>query len=381
MVVRLARIPPVGAPVCCDVGGVLPSFLGYEARWVESGTAALVLAMSAAKKRHPSKRSPQVVLPAYGCPDLVAAAVCAGVTPVLADIEPGGPGYNMSELAGAITPNTVAVVTVNFLGIAERLSCIREMLGRYDGVSLIEDNAQWFPGPDKALSGDFVCLSYGRGKPVSVLAGGTLLSRARTSTERDSSNVIPSELPMGVSRGRWEIVAYNALLCPLAYGLVSRMPGTGLGLTRFQSIKEVRAFPSDRLSLLPSNVAQYLSRPSELEDQMSSALSEIPGVENLRDKFRSRADRMLRLPILLSDCDRRDWALRLLLKAGIGASALYTRPLVAIPGVAEVVEATGEAPRAKSFADRLLTLPLHPGVTAEHVRRIVATISEAARGG
>lgn len=380
MAFRLARVPPVGSPICRTSGGVPPTFPGYEAHWVDSGTAALALAMAAAREARPSIR-PEVVLPAYGCPDLVAAAVSAGVKPVLVDLETDGPGYCAHALDRAITPHTVAVVAVNFLGIAERLPALREKLRTFEGVSLIEDNAQWFPSPGAPLWGDFVCLSHGRGKPVSVLAGGALLCRKGEGSVSENGRSISPKLPVGGARRRWEIALHNALLHPLAYGILSRIPGLGLGTTRYERFDTVRAFPRDRLSLLPSNVARYLSRATTTEEDLSRALSQIPGVVVLREKFRGRAGRMLRFPILLPDREHRDRSLDALLSVGIGASVLYARPLIEIPGVSDVASLVDAAPRAEAFAGRLLTLPVHPGVTARHVRLMSEALSMVMRKG
>src|SRR5690606_4927305 len=139
-----------------------PEFPGYVAHWVQSGTAALALALLTARSRRPQLRNPSVILPAYGCPDLIAAAEYAGVTPVLVDIGIDDPGYDLDCLAAAIDADTIAVVAVNFLGLRERLGAIRELLRVHPDVLLIEDNAQWYPEPARmpALAGDLVCLSF-----------------------------------------------------------------------------------------------------------------------------------------------------------------------------------------------------------------------------
>src|SRR5690606_21615872 len=110
-----------------------------------------------------------------GCPDLVAATVYAGLQPVLVDIGKNDPAYDLAALASALGERSLAVVAVNFLGVAERLEDIRALLP--EGCVLIEDNAQWHPPPDARLHGDYVLRSFGRGKPASVLGGGLLLLR------------------------------------------------------------------------------------------------------------------------------------------------------------------------------------------------------------
>src|SRR5690606_38180670 len=122
-----------------------PAFERYRSVWLNSGTAALAQALIVAKRRQSSVARPQVILPAYGCPDLVAAAVFAGLEPVLVDIETDDPAYSIDALRAALSTSVVAVVAVNFLGIPERLALLRDVLQEHGQALLIEDNAQWFP--------------------------------------------------------------------------------------------------------------------------------------------------------------------------------------------------------------------------------------------
>jgi dTDP-4-amino-4,6-dideoxygalactose transaminase len=69
--------------------------------------------------------SPEVLIPAYGCPDLVAAVVAQGATPVVVDLaDQQTPRMDTESVAAAITSNTVAVIAVDFLGIPERLDAL-----------------------------------------------------------------------------------------------------------------------------------------------------------------------------------------------------------------------------------------------------------------
>lgn len=368
-------IPPVGEPIICRRGGKLPAFPGYEARWVSSGTAALAMAMREARSLKIGVEEPEVVLPAYCCPDLVAAAIHAGLRPVLADIGFDDPGYRLDDLESVISARTVAVVAVNFLGIAERLSEIRELLSRHGKIALIEDSAQWYPGPRRALTGDYVCLSFGRGKPVSVLTGGAMLRSAglRSTSEVDG---VECPLPSGKGRGSWEVWLYNALLRPALYRLINVIPGTGLGSTTFKELGAIRGFPRGRLGLVPANVDAYLERSRVGETKLSRAICGLSGVVDLRLALASRADRLLRFPLLLPCAESRDAAMRELVRHGVGATRLYGRPLPTISGVAPLVR-SGEMSGARQFAERLLTLPIRAGrsdAAVDAIRRVLSRV-------
>lgn len=361
----LKLVPPVGNPIIRVHGGSFPEFQGYEIHWLASGTAALAMAMLSARRTKAAVRNPEVVIPGYACPDLIAAAIFAGLRPVLADVGEEDPGFNLKALREAITSRTVAVVAVNFLGIAERLADLRQILGGSGGPCLIEDDAQWYPEPACDLIGDYVCLSFGRGKPVSLLGGGALLYRINEDGGAAPMGVGSNHAP-GRSRGNWEILAHNALLNPLAFRLLSLLPGVGVGKTRLEPIQEICTFPPSRFSLLPANIARHLARSIHIQARLKEQLENVPGVISLPAKLEERTGRLLRFPVLLRSHSQRERALRKLRSAGIGATRMYAEPLPRISGVSVLVS-HGALSGASSFANRLLTLPVHDGVRDHHV--------------
>ncbi|UCB54712.1 MAG: DegT/DnrJ/EryC1/StrS family aminotransferase, partial [Thiotrichales bacterium] len=176
------QLPPAGNPInltaTAEPGLFLDSFFSpYQPRFFASGTAALAAVIIAAIRLKNVTR-PEVVLPAYGCPDLVSAVVYAGAKPVLVDLEPDRPWMDLAQLSGKITAHTVAIVATDLFGISERIDAIRP-IARQAGAMLIEDSAQAFPGARESdiWGGDCVVLSFGRGKPVSLLGGGVVLFR------------------------------------------------------------------------------------------------------------------------------------------------------------------------------------------------------------
>ena len=120
------QLPPAGNRLCLsgagkDESGHENAFSPYMPVFYQSGTASLAAAIGAAIRNKPTEK-PEVILPAYGCPDLVSAAVFAGAKPVLVDLENDRPWMNLEQLSASINSNTVAVVAVDLLGIPERIS-------------------------------------------------------------------------------------------------------------------------------------------------------------------------------------------------------------------------------------------------------------------
>lgn len=360
-------LPPAGNPIVLQHDARLPEFPGYLALWVNSGTAALALALIAARKLRPQITQPQVILPGYGCPDLIAAAEYAGVGVVLADIGRDDPGYDLAALKAALTPSTIAVVAVNFLGIRERLTELRELIG--PDIALIEDNAQWFPEPASDLQGDLVCLSFGRGKPVSLLGGGALLVK-QTLAERILPQLTVSEAINSSASYPLKVAAYNMLLNPIAYMLLSRNPLLKLGQTRYKELTIIHALDEQRKSLLSGNRLIYLTRTRTNELQLRDVIAGSLQLTDVAASAGQRSSRLLRYPILCADMQQRDRLWELLRQAGLGATAMYQRVLPEIPNVAARIAGAADLVGARAFAQRLLTLPVHSNVNEGHIKRI-----------
>jgi dTDP-4-amino-4,6-dideoxygalactose transaminase len=369
-------LPPAGHAIALAPTDARPLRwpTGYRAIAVNSGTAALGLALLAARLRHPYIAAPEVVLPGYGCPDLVAAARFAGVRAVLADIGATDPGYDSESLREVLSDNTVAVVAVNFLGIAERLSELRALLRQWPHAALVEDNAQWFPEPfsEAALQGDAVCLSFGRGKPVSLLGGGALLLREGWFEGATAAldGAIGAAQP--ASLFALKVRLYNLLSHPRLYAAINRNPLLKLGQTVFKPLLVATALDEKRQALLHTNIERYLARPTRAAAQLHAGL---PPAMNLPSQLAQRSARLLRYPLLCSDRPARDALLARLQRAGLGATALYQRVMPEVAGVGDQVEVRVPLAGAQAFADRLLTLPVHAGVRAGDVARMLKIIN------
>lgn len=359
-------LPPTGNRIHLGaVPGDSQTFPGYMPHWVQSGTAALALGLMIAKATRPGLRNPSVILPAYGCPDLIAAAEYAGLLPVLVDIGIDDPGYDLDALAQAIDADTVAVVAVNFLGIRERLAEIRGVLSAHPDALLIEDNAQWFPESalGTGLQGDLVCLSFGRGKPVSLLGGGALLIRA---DKHPCDAHIGRAEQVGLALS-FKVRLYNLLLSRRLYAFVNRNPFFELGKTVFKPLSEIRALDDVRGGSVLAAVQHHLACSRWAEAAWADGFSDI----TLRVSA-DRRGRMLRYPVLCTSQSHRDHLWRVLDEAGLGASAMYRVALPEVEGVSGKFRLAAEYPNARQFAGRLLTLPVHEGVTEADVARATA---------
>lgn len=363
----LRRLRPVGEPLGPAGGGPAGWPAGYRVFLVQSGTAALALALVALAARAPGRR--RVLLPGYGCPDLVAAVVHAGLTPELVDTLPGQPFMDPARLASQLGDDVLAVLGVHVLGLAERLAELSS-LAAARGAVLVEDSAQRLPEADGPLA-DLVVLSFGRGKPAGALGGGALLLRepalAGLEVNRFIGPASAPRLPAALSRR-----LYNLLISPWPYGLVSRLPGLGLGATVYRPLAGIHALDPARAAFAASQFRRSRARlPGPAQSALREGLGRLPAVVDLAAE--QPGARLLRYPLLAPDRATRDCWYARLSAAGLGASVFYGQALADLPGLPPCREAGLD--QSRQLAGRLLTLPVHSAVRPADLRRMLAILA------
>ena len=340
-----------------------------------SGTAALSKAISECAILS-GTRAPEVILPAYGCPDLVSACLQASTVPRLVDVAPSCWSFDYSRLSDYVTPNTVALVAVNLLGVGDDAERLREFCNER-GVPLIQDSAQFLPRTETGWPGDYVVLSFGRGKPLNLLHGGALVAPSGNAQ-------CPSSVPARFTLKRWLLatraagLAFNMLTLPQLYGILSALPGTGLGNVVYEPLGEASMFPGAFSSVVNLAFDEYRLTPSYRRAIWAPLLEPLNaiGFEELRSPNGSSNAEPLRLALLAPDRERRDSLMASLNRAGLGPSRFYGASLPDVTGIPQVVKAQGPFSNAARLADRLLTLPTHSLVTPRAVRTALEILAD-----
>ncbi len=363
--------PPAGEPCrLSTVAGHTGLGALYPAQAVlltDSGSSALQLALRAALARHDSRR-PEVILPAYGCPHLVAAVYAVGARPRLADLRAESPRMSLQAVRALLSPDTVAVIAAHFCGIPEDLPGLRSLLP--GAVSLIEDSAQALAlQPQAPPPGvQATVLSFGRGKPLTLLGGGALLS-ADPAFAQAARAALPGAPPAGDARGlRLRAAAYNRLRHPLLYGLLERLP-LGLGQTRYRPLAPPAPLDAARAAALPGALARWQATPPPLwRPRLPSRCVDLPRQCHAPGPW-------LRYPILAASPTDAVATLARLRAAGIGATRMYG---AAQPDLADMPQALSQPglTAARDFAGRLLTLPCHSEIDRAARARIEAALHD-----
>ena len=164
---------------------------------VNSCTAALHVSMVAAALEPGSE---VITTPMTFCAS-VNAIIHAGLTPVLADVDPATQCIGPAAIEAAITPRTRAILPVHFAGRACEMDEIMAIAQKYD-LMVIEDCAHaietTYRGRKAGSFGDFGCFSFYATKNVVTGEGGMI-------TGRDEANIARAKVLAlhGMSKDAW----------------------------------------------------------------------------------------------------------------------------------------------------------------------------------
>ena len=319
---------------------------GTAVRLLDSGKAALALAIRHAVDSLPAGAGNRVALPAYGCPSLVAAALWAGVPPVFYDLaadlspEPG-------ELVNCLGDEDTVVVHVDAFGMDH---------GVPDHPSLIRDLAQSFSPYQRHWrpSAFRTTISTSRAKPLSLNGGGALLTRADACDVSSLSEAAIAKPGLALHAALYGLSMRSTVL-----GVLSSIPQIDTGGANFSPMTGVQRMPERWAGAFAAAVGLARERFDAYLDETNSMLALaydagvcIPG----RPSPLTNPLPLWRVPVL---CQSPESAMRLASEGRhLGVSRLYSRALPVIMG--ETVEAAAERwPGAMWIAERLITLPTH----------------------
>jgi dTDP-4-amino-4,6-dideoxygalactose transaminase len=371
--------------------GQLASMLDVpEARIECSGTAALIVALTALK-RESARRT--VIIPAYTCPLVALAVIHCGLEPLLCDLRRNhfdiSPA-SLKELAGS---DTLAIVPTHLGGRVADVAGVLDV-ARRRGAYVIEDAAQALgataDGREAGTIGDAGFYSLAVGKGLTIYEGGVLVARdpeVRRRLAEASADLAPYRALWELRR-LVELAGYAALYRPsalrFAYGAPLRR-----ALKRGKVIEAVGDDFSGRIALhrvggwrraIGANAAARLSAFLEALARQAAArtqaLAAISGVTLMDDPPGARGTWPFFM-ILMPTAAARDAALRRLWTAGVGVSRLFIHALPDYPYLAARL-AGQPTPNARDFAARMLTVTNSPWLSDGDFEWTRAALTETA---
>jgi len=273
-----------------------------------------------------------------------------GATPVFVDIDPATRTMDPDQLASAITSRTKAILPVHLYGQPADMDAILELAEAHD-LPVVEDAAQahgaTYRGQRVGSLGRIGCFSFYPGRNLGAYGeGGALVTRdgeiaARARALRDHGQR---------QRYRHEEIGYNYRMDAFQ-GEVLRV----------------------KLEFLDDwNVA----RQSHAEHYRTH-LSDVPGVRLPEVP----EDRTSVFHLYVVELDERDETAAQLEAAGVQTGLHYPIPVHLQPAYAHLRHAEGAFPHTEWLAQRCLSLPMYPELTAQQlayvVRQLAAIINSA----
>ena len=312
-----------------------------------NGTDALTLALMSLNL----PAGAEIIVPAFTYVATLEAAALLGLRPVLADVFPDTFNLNPAAVEAALTPRTGAIIAVHLFGQCANLEALRTIAARH-GVALIEDNAQAigatfrFATGETAFAGavgDVGTTSFFPSKNLGGLGdGGALLTRdaARAGLLHQLAN-----------HGQSRKYHHQHI------GLNSRLDTLQAALLRV------------KLQQLPANTAARQAVAARYD----AALATVPGLAiPARDPRSSHV--FHQYTIQLAETDRRDELQNHLRRLGIPTMIYYPLPVHAQPAYAYLGYRAGQFPVAEGLCSAVLSLPIHPLLTAEQQDYIAAGV-------
>jgi dTDP-4-amino-4,6-dideoxygalactose transaminase len=328
---------------------------------VNSCTAALHVSMVAAGL---DPGAEVITTPMTFCAT-VNAIIHAGLTPVLADVDPVTQCIDPRAIEAAITPRTQAIIPVHFAGRPCDMDAIMA-IARKHALVVIEDCAHaietGYHGRKAGTFGDFGCFSFYATKNVATGEGGMILAR-------DPERIARARILAlhGMSKDAWHRFSdkgykhYDVVEAGFKYNMMDLQAAIGI-----HQLAKVERHWTRRLEIWNAYLEVFADLPIDLpapfEPDTRHALHLFTiGVEPER-----------------AGIDRDGVILRMH-QAGIGTGVHY-RSIAEHPHYQERFGWSAEQwPEALRVGMRTLSLPLSPALDAKQQARIVS-VTRAALG-
>jgi perosamine synthetase len=321
---------------------------------VNSGTAALHAAMRAIQL----KPGEEVIVPAITFAASANASVYEGGVPVFADVEPDTLLIDPKSVARKITPNTRAIVAVDYAGQPADYDALRD-LAKDRNIALIADACHapgaTYKGRKAGTLADISCFSFHPVKHLTTCEGGMALTDdagMAAHMRRFRNHGIDSD-----HRSREKSGTYAYDMRELGYNY--RLPDVQCALGLAQ-LKRLSGWIAAR------------QRIAGLYDQALAGMAQVTPLATHKD--RTHAYHLY--VVKLAEGIDRDGVFARLRADGIGANVHYA-PVHLHSFYRQRGYAPGIAPVAESVSGQLLTLPLFPAMATADVHRVVAALGEA----
>jgi len=350
-----------------------------------TGRAGLTVLLSGMRELAGAERN-EVVLPSYTCYSVAASIARAGCRLRIVDVDRRYLDFDLKKLEEIPWDRVLAVVSTSLYGLPGRMRRIAE-LAREHRVFLVDDAAQSFGAfADDRPSGtwgDAGLFSLDKGKNVSAIDGGVLVTNSDAIAQVLQRRIggLPAPSIATTSAQLIKVGVYSAFLSPSLYWLPNSLPGLKLGQTAYDPDfvieRQSAVLAALGRAMLP-RLDAFQTHRLAVAERLRAELSRVRRISLFAPVPESRPA-YLRFPILADTPALRDEILSGCGRAGLGASGSYPGSVADIPAIRDRFAGPPDASVGRDIAKRLVTLPTHPYVTDDDVRRTVAIIDSSCR--
>ena len=341
-------------PKVAEFERAFADFVGaQEAVAVSNGTAALHAAMYALN----ISPGDEVIVPVMTFAASANSVLFQGGKPVFADVDAATLLLNPAEVEAKITPQTRAIIAVDYAGQACEYSILRTMTNQY-GLALVDDACHALGGsyqgrPVGSLA-DLNTFSLHPVKPITTGEGGIITTDNPELANRMRlfrNHGITSDHRQREAQGSW------------FYEMVDL--GYNYRLTDFQC-----ALGLSQLGKL----SEWITRRQEIARQYDLALTDISAITPLEQ--RDNVCHAYHLYVVQLDLDQlrvdRSTIFRALRAEGIGVNVHYI-PVHLHPFYRQQLGTSpGDYPVAEAAYERLITLPIFPAMSDQDVGDVIS---------
>jgi dTDP-4-amino-4,6-dideoxygalactose transaminase len=322
----------------------LATYVGVDrALGVASGTCSIILMLLAAG----IGPGDEVIIPANTFWATAEGVHHTGATPVLVDVDPRTALIDTAAVEAAITPRTRALLPVHLYGQCAPMTELSAIATRH-GLMLFEDAAQAIGASHDGIAAG----AWGRAASFSFYPGKNLGALGDAGGVTTNDPALAEQIEVLRSHGSQRRYVHTAM------GFNERMDEIQAA---FLSVKLGR-LEADQV-MRDEAVARYRAELAELE-----------GVSVFDIDPRGRHVHHL----MVVQTDERDRVLDSLHAAGVGAAIHYPVPVHLQAGAHDLGRA-GQFPVSEHLADRILSLPLFPGISPSQVSACVSVLASAVK--
>ncbi len=326
---------------------------------VSSGTAALHLALAAAGV----KEGDEVVLPSLTFVATANSVLYVGAKPVFADIA-GEDDFDISplEIEKKITKKTKAILVMHYGGYSCDMGSILRISKKYR-LRVVEDAAHApgseYRGRKCGLLGDVGCFSFFSNKNLATGEGGMVVTRSPELAERVRQMRSHGMEALSWDKYRGHLSSYD--IKRLGYNYRTTEIQSALGLVQLEKL--------DRNNRKRKKLHEAYRNELHRVEEISIPFASFRGIPSYH-----------LFSILVAPFVDRNRVMERLKRFGIQSSVHYPPVHRFSLYQKRFGYERGDLARTEEVSRREITLPLHPLLDQDDVKRIVKKLKESIRG-